>query len=354
MNRGFGARFFTLVEEMAPANFAMVMSTGIISVALRILGCRWGAVLLYGVNLVMYALLWGLLLLRLVRCPGRVARDFASHARGPGFLTIVAGTCILGTQSAVLAENFTAAAWLFWFGAACWAFILWGVFLAIFTGSNKPSLAGGINGAWLVATVSTQSLVILGATLAVPLGWNAELSWFCLCALFMLGIVLYILVITGIFHRFCFADMAAGELDPAYWINASAAAITTLAGATLMLKAGAAPLLGRLLPYITGVTLLAWATASWWVPMLILLGVWRHGVKKYPFIYTPAYWGMVFPLGMYTACTAALSLAYDIAPLMYVPRVFIVPALAAWGITLAGMLCSRGRALLAGTARPRG
>lgn len=199
MNRGFGARFFALVEEMAPANFAMVMSTGIISVALRILGCRWGSVLLYGVNLGMYALLWVLLLLRLVRSPGRVVRDFTSHARGPGFLTIVAGTCILGTQSAVLVENFAAAAWLFWFGAACWAFILWGVFLAIFTGSNKPSLAGGINGAWLVATVSTQSLVILGATLAAPLGWDAELSWFCLCALFMLGIVLYIFVITGIF-----------------------------------------------------------------------------------------------------------------------------------------------------------
>ena len=40
--------FDFLNENLASANFAMVMSTGIVSVALHLLGCNWGAYLLKG------------------------------------------------------------------------------------------------------------------------------------------------------------------------------------------------------------------------------------------------------------------------------------------------------------------
>ncbi|WP_165078928.1 MULTISPECIES: tellurite resistance/C4-dicarboxylate transporter family protein [unclassified Desulfovibrio] len=345
-----GSRFFALVKGMAPANFAMVMSTGILSLALLRLGCPSGARLLHGVNACLYVALWALLLLRLLRSPGAVAADFTSHLRGPGFLTIVAATAIFGTQSVVLARDPAAGARLFCLGALCWAIILWGVFSAIFTRAAKPPLACGVNGTWLLATVSTESLVILGAALGAPQGWDADSVYFCLCALFLVGVILYIFVIVGIFLRFCFTDMTAGDSEPTYWINASAAASTALAGTALMGRAGAAPLLALLQPYISGITLLAWATASWWVPMLALLGLWRHCVKGYPYAYTPTYWSMVFPLGMYTVCTAAVSDAYGVPALMAVPRGFIFLALGAWCLTLAGLILSRGRILLMGPA----
>ena len=343
-----GSRFFALVKGMAPANFALVMSTGIISVALNRLGCAWGAWLFHGLNAGFYVILWALLLLRIGRWPAAVGADITSHTRGPGFLTIVAASCIFGTQSVVLAHDMTAGAWLFRLGILCWAFLLWGVFFGIFTRLPKPSLARGINGSWLLATVSTESLVILGATLGAPPGGNADAVYFCLCALFMVGVILYIFIIAGIFLRFCFMDMGAGESDPAYWINASAAASTALAGTALMGRAGASPLLDTLLPCVSGLTLFAWATASWWVPMLVLLGLWRHFVRHHPFTYVPTYWSMVFPLGMYTTCTGALSDAYAVPELMAVPRVTIFFALAAWVATFAGLLRSRGRALLGG------
>ena len=53
-----GSRFFALVKAMAPANFAMVMSTGILSLALLRLGCPSGARLLHGVNACLYVALW--------------------------------------------------------------------------------------------------------------------------------------------------------------------------------------------------------------------------------------------------------------------------------------------------------
>lgn len=332
--------FDYLNENLASANFAMVMSTGIVSIALHLLGCQWGAWLLFAINIAMFLVLWPLYILKLFKYPKRMKADFASHLAGPGFLTIVAGTNILGSQFATLAHNFVLAEWLFWLATLCWVFIIWGTFYYIFTKDPKPQLQHGINGAWLVATVSTQSIVILGATIAQKVDWDLEFAFYFLCALFTLGLMLYIFVITSIFFRYCFAEMLPAELDPTFWINAGAVAITTLAGGTLLLHFGETPMLDHFIHYIKGTTLLAWSTATWWIPMLFLFGIWRHIIKGYTLAYTPAFWGMVFPMGMYTACTATFSKALDFPGLMFIPDWFIWVALIAWTATFIGMLVS--------------
>ena len=347
----FGKNFDFLNENLASANFAMVMSTGIVSIALHLLGCSWGAWLLFAINIIMFIVLWPLYIIKLVRYPKRMFSDFSHHLSGPGFLTIVAGTNILGSQFAVLAQNYALAECLFWLGTGCWIFMIWGIFYYVFTNNPKPPLANGINGAWLVATVSTQSIVILGATIAKRVGWDLEWSFYLLCALFLLGLMLYIFVITTIFFRFCFAETLPKEMDPTYWINAGAVAITTLAGATLILHNGETAILDHFMPYIKGTTLLAWATASWWIPMLFLLGFWRHILKGYTFAYTAAFWGMVFPMGMYTACTATFSNALAFPTLMKVSDWFVWVAIVAWTATFIGMIWSRAKILLEGAPK---
>lgn len=340
--------FDYLNKGTASANFAMVMSTGIVSVALHLLGCNWGAMLLFIINIIMFLWLWPMYIRKALKYPAAMLQDFRGHLSGPGFLTIVAGTCLLGSQFATLAHNPMIAKWLFWLGFWCWAFILWGTFFCIFTVKEKPPLSNGINGAWLVATVSTQSLVILGSTIAKDVGWDLEISFYFFCALFVLGLMLYILVITAIFFRYCFAEMTPKEMDPTYWIDAGAVAISTLAGATLILHYGETPMLDHFMPYIKGTTLLTWATATFWVPMLFLFGIWRHIVKGYTFAYTAAFWGMVFPMGMYTACTATFSKALNFPWLMGIPHWFIWVALIAWTATFIGMLLTRWRILIHG------
>lgn len=345
----FSQRFSALLATQASANFAMVMSTGIVSVALHLLGYHGAAQLLFGVNGILFILLLILYPLRLVLYPQKFMNDFRGHTTGPGFLTLVAGTCILGNQCVLLGHNPALGEVLFWVGVVLWFVILWGVLLCIFVTEPKPPLELGINGAWLVMTVSTQAIVVLGCILSPYMDWNREAAFFGFVALFLLGFMLYILVITMILYRYCYKPLEPKNLSPTYWINAGAVAITTLAGAELIAHAGESILVTTFLPFIKGVTLMAWATATFWIPLLFMLGIWRHVVQLYPFTYTAEYWGMVFPMGMYTACTIMLSKVLDLPFLMIVPEYFLYVAVSAWALTFISMLVSTGVLLLRGT-----
>jgi tellurite resistance protein TehA-like permease len=157
-------------------------------------------------------------------------------------------------------------------------------------------------------------------------------------AMWLGGGMLYLWIIALIFYRYTFFPMSPSDLAPPYWINMGAAAISTLAGTALVTASPHSPVVQQILPFVRGFTLMWWATATWWIPMLVILGVWRHIFRKFPFRYDPLYWGAVFPLGMYTVCTYRLSTAVDAAYLVEIPRVFVFVALAAWATVAVGMV----------------
>jgi tellurite resistance protein TehA-like permease len=81
-----------------------------------------------------------------------------------------------------------------------------------------------------------------------------------------------------------------------------------------------------------------WAWATWWIPLLLLLGVWKHGAHRVPLRYTTPLWSMVFPLGMYAVASHRLSLVAEVPALQSMSRVMAWIALAVWSATGIGLL----------------
>jgi tellurite resistance protein TehA-like permease len=313
------------------------MATGIVSLAQDAQGDARVAEALFVVNLVGYALLVAAGALRIAREPRVLARELADHVKGPSFLTIVAGTCVLGVQFVALHDwrEAALAAWVA--GLMLWFVLIYGFFAAVTITEPKPRLEHGLDGSWLLATVATEAVAVLGTYVAPTLP-HADVAMFACLGFFLAGAMLYILVIGLILFRWTFRTMDARMLTPTYWINMGAVAITTLAGARLVDAARDFAFLAGIEHFVAGFTLFFFATATWWIPLLVVLFAWRHVHRRTPIRYDPQYWSLVFPLGMYSAATYAYARADDLGFLLPLAQVMAWLSLVAWLLTALGLV----------------
>jgi tellurite resistance protein TehA-like permease len=319
-------------------SFALVMATGIVSIAAHLLGVDVVDVALLVVNVVAYVVLWAMTAARLARDPAAFGRELSDHRAAPALLTVVAGTCVLGNQMVLIADSVPLAEALLIFGAALWLVLTYTMFTALIVKPEKPRPEDAVNGGWLLAVVATQSVAVLIALLEGH--WGRQLRFdadFVAVALWLVGGMLYIWIAGLILRRLVFERIAPADLAPSYWIDMGAMAISTLAGSLLIGDAADSAPLDALKPFIAGVTVLYWATATWWIPLLVILGIWRHVVRRVPIAYDPLYWSAVFPLGMYAAATLKMADALSLDFLDPAAHVVFWIALAAWLATFTGL-----------------
>lgn len=327
------------VATLFPGYFALVMATGIIAVGAWQQDLDVLASALFALAGGALVVLLVLNLIRVVVHTDRFVSDLTHHATGFAFLTGVAALDVVGSGAALI-HGWWGLAWVCWIAAMIsWVVLLYPALLAVVLDDEKPDLSVGINGTWFLLTVSTESIAVLAAVLLVRTGPNQAIELIALST-FVLGIVLYLIVMTLLFLRWTFRPVSPAELQPPSWIAAGALAITVLAGSTLLSSQDRLPRIERLAPFLEGMVLLAWATATFWLPVMVAMGVWRHGIRRVPLSYHPSMWSMVFPIGMYGAATFRMIPVTGFSGLDVVPEVVLVLASIAWLLTAIGMVRS--------------
>lgn len=337
------------IAALFPGYFALVMATGIVSIGASQQGIDWLAQMLFAVAGVAYVVLVALNVARMVRHGAAMFAELTSHAKGFAFLTAVAGTNVLANAAGIVQGWWDLTRGLWVASLVLWAVLLYAALIAVVIRDGKPGLQSGINGTWFLLTVATESIAATGALLL--LRWPGDLVAFMCVAAFLLGVALYLIVMTMVFLRWTFHSLDPTEADPPAWIAAGAVAITVLAGSNLLAASASSARIERLAPVIEGFVTLAWATSTFWFPLMFAIGVWRHVVRRMPLHYHPSYWAMVFPLGMYGASTYRMIDVVGPARLDWLPKVTLAVALAAWTATFAGLVASWFGGLLRFTER---
>ena len=303
--------FDRVLDAIPPAAGAEVMGTGIVSVALSLDHHET----LSRVLLAIAALMWVALA---VLVPLRARRDrarFLADIQTPPALTSVAGTAVLGTRLALLGWT--------WAGIA--ALVLAGATWALLLGPVLSHWRTPTVGASLILTVSTESLAVLAATIAVV----ERSDWLLVVALapFVLGLGFYVFVIA----RFDLHQLAVGRGD--HWITGGALGISTLAAGKLLAGAKGLAILGGGGGVLKDVALGLWVLTMLWLPVLLVAEVVRPRLQ-----YDVRRWSTVFPFGMYAACSFAVGAATHASAITSFARVWVWIALAVWAVVLGAMI----------------
>ncbi len=319
-------RAFERVLQAIPVySGAIVMGTGIVSVALFLDGHET----LSRILLVIAAIVWVALGVVLA---DRVLRDrahFRRESHSPGALTGVAGTGVLGVRIVLLGG------WD-WAGIALLviALVLWLVLLSpVLRNWVVPTI-----GASFILTVSTESIALLAAVLAP----SEHARWLLDAALipFVLGLVFYLFVVA----RFDFRQLAVGRGD--HWVSGGALAISTVVAGRITI---AAKTLGMFRPdhgTFQNVALGLWVATILWLPVLVaaemLYPRLRYDVRR---------WSTVFPVGMYAACSFIVGKAATESGITGFARIWVWVAAVVWVVVFAGML-HRGPQFIRGIRQP--
>jgi hypothetical protein len=256
-------------------------------------GRRGVSDVLFAINAAAFAWLALITLVRLVRFGPALWADLMDPGRVFGFFTIIAGSDVFGAGLAL--RNLLAPALALWVAALVRWLVLIYVGFMVLTLRNAADGADIVAGGWLNAIVGTQSLVVLGAVVAPLCGPFAPAVFVLIHTLWGIGLALYGIFIALFAARLFFRPVVPDDLTPMLWVVMGAAAIGTNAGSVLIVTNTGIAFLTTMRPFIDAVTLMVWAWATWWIPLLVMFGAWKRGVHRVPLTYTPLLWCMVFP-----------------------------------------------------------
>lgn len=309
-----------ILDAIPPASGAVVMGTGIVSIALLLDHHDTLSDILLLIDASIWVALAWLLSAKAIVGPERFEGDL-SH---PTALISIAGTGVLGTRLTLLGWSTVGTVLL------VIALVVWlGLVPMVLRHWRTPTI-----GASFMLTVATESLALLAAALA-----DADhAAWLLYAALvpFCLGLGFYAFVLS----RFQFRELGVGIGD--HWVTGGALAISTVTAGQIALAAHDIGALTGVLGALKTIALVLWCLTMCWLPALLAAEALRPRLR-----YTVQRWSTVFPVGMYVACSFVVGNVTQTKGITDFARVLVWVAVAVWLVVFASML-SRAPRLLSG------
>jgi len=330
---GVTRTWFATVDP-SPDLFAVVMATGIVSIAAYYHQYWRLGLALSILAVVAFAALGLSFLAWMATRPARVAVLVRDPDVALQMFTFVAACAVLGARW----DDHPAVVWLLG-GLALAAWLVLAPLAAVDVGSRSGTdLREHAHGAWLLPSVATAGLAATAANLALhahagSLVMIGAVAW-------ILGMVLYLAVSWLIGWRALATPFVPEEVRPDSWILMGALAITALAGDHILAAARTlgAPL--GLADWTRPVTFGTWVLASLWIPVLLYAEIWRTNQVAGSLRYQGAWWATVFPLGMYSTASAATAVELHMRSLWTISLVFFWVAFTVWILVATGLLHS--------------
>ncbi|MEO8851994.1 MAG: tellurite resistance/C4-dicarboxylate transporter family protein [Allobranchiibius sp.] len=332
------------VREMPPGYFALVMATGIVSIATKDRGIdyvsvalRWLSVLEYIVLVVLYG--W-----RSIAFHAQVRADLADPSKAFAYFTFVAATCVLGTRLAG-DQHHTTAMTLLCVGGLAWVILGYLIpWTAVFANDHRPLLQSA-NGTWFIWAVGSQSVAVLAASLEPSLTTGRHQLALVAVFAWSVGVFLYVGAGVSVGMRLLLYPVRPADLTPPYWVAMGATAITVVAGARIAQMTDA-PVVSATAGLVAGTSVFFWAFGTWLVPPLIAIGCWRHIMHRIPLRYEAALWSMVFPLGMYAVGGRYLGQVDELPIVAAIGNGETWVALGVWFVTFLAMIAHLARTVI--------
>lgn len=344
-------------ETVSPGCFASVMATGIMAIGAHLEGLGVLSAVLFGLAVVLFAFFLVLVVWRVLRYPRALRADLHDPARAFGFFTVIAATNVLATVLTGLSV-ISVAAVLFCIGLLLWLVFGYAVpFVAVLGSSTRP-VAKAVNGTWFVWVVAAQSVAVVasslvlelprtdaGADFVLPLSLLAVVMW-------AIGLALYLACAMALAVRTLLHSLGPDDFDAPFWVTMGALAISIVAGSRI-LELESTPIITATQLLVGGSSVLLWAFATWLIPALVLVGLWRHLRRRIPLRYSAGLWSMVFPLGMYSVASIYLGQSDEIPVIAWIGTRWFWVGFAVWVIVFAAMVWSFIRSVRSGSRQHR-
>jgi tellurite resistance protein TehA-like permease len=269
-------------------------------------------------------------------------RDLRDPGTVFGFFTIVAAANVIGLHYD-LAGNTRAGLVLALAAAALWLLLTYWLPCELLLRERSEPLLERVNGSWFLWMVATQSLAT--ATAVVGTTTRTQFVGAAATGLWGVGAMLYLIIATLVTLRLLIHPNRPESLSPTYWIYMGATAVTVLAGSRILAMPAQFPVSRVTDPFVAGTSYILWAVGMWWIPLLVVFGIWRHGVRRYPLRYETSLWSIVFPLGIFAAATIFFGRNEGIPVMVRTGEAGVWAAAAAWAAVSALMLAALVRRL---------